>query len=140
MRFRTTAFFAAACLTFSLATSPAEALTWHKFTAPKIKGVSTTGQWARLGKNVYKVKLCVKKIGKDRRWAFSTLETTGYPDGVFDGETVFSLYVKKYKAKKCETAVFRRTHTGKVQHSKVRSELYDPPTAKNPKGKWKRIY
>jgi hypothetical protein len=135
-----TVTLAAVGFTLSLASAPAEAATWHKFTAPVLKGVSTTGAWARTGAKTYKIKLCTKDLTKDRRRAVGFVQVNGFVTGQADGENFVTVESGHYGRTKCVQATVKGSYPGKVQHAKVVSRTFDRVTEKTVKGVWKKLY
>lgn len=131
---------AAAGLTMSLASAPAEAATWHKFTAPALKGVSTTGAWAKTGAKTYKIKLCTRDLTKDRRRAVGFVQVNGFVTGQADGENFVTVESGRYRKIKCVQATVKGAYPGKVQHAKVSSRTFDRVTEKTVPGAWKKLY
>lgn len=92
-------------MTLALSGAPAQAVTWHKFSAAK-KGVAAHGQWARLGKNRYQVKVCVRNLTKNKNLLAQALVVT---NGWITGEGTEDFFaVRAYGTKaKCATRVIK---------------------------------
>jgi hypothetical protein len=127
-------------LTLSLASAPAEAATWHKFTAPAFKGVSTTGKWAKTGAKTYKIKLCVTDLTKDRRRAIGFVQVNGFVAGQADGENFVTVESGRANKIKCVLATVKGSYPGKLQHAKVVSRTFDRVKEKTAEGTWKKLY
>jgi hypothetical protein len=130
----------AAGLTLSLASAPAEAATWHKFTAPALKGVKTTGKWAKTGRKTYKIKLCTTDRTKDRRRAIGFVEVNGFVAGQADGENFVTVESGSYTKTKCVQATVKGSYPGKIQHAKVSSMTFDRVKEDTVPGAWKKLY
>jgi hypothetical protein len=135
-----TVALATAGLTLSLAAAPAQAATWHRFTAPALKGVSTTGKWAKTGAKTYKIELCTKDLTKGRRRAVGFVQVNGFVAGQADGENFVTVESGRYGRTKCVQATVKGSYPGKVQHAKVVSRTFDRVTEKTVSGAWKKLY